>query len=82
MNYYSQLALEVLGISLITALIGSVISLALMFTDPNFKLSEYDFWPQVALSFALTGAIIHLLFEFTGGNKWYVCYGAITKKLH
>lgn len=79
MKYWTQLLVETLIVALVNAVVGSLISLALMFMDRNFRLEDYHFWPQVALSFALAGALIHLGFEFSGLNRFYMRFGAADK---
>ena len=76
----SSLAIEAIVVGLANGIVGSAISLALMYADPKFSLKEYTFWPQVFLSFFLAGVILHLLFEGIGANKYYCNNGYACKK--
>jgi|TARA_B110000196_G_scaffold149267_1_gene128937 hypothetical protein len=79
-----KLIKETLLIGLAFGVLGLVISTAFMFL-PNkdgkkFDLKDYHFWWQVFLSNAVTGALLHLLCEVTGVNKWYCKNGNACSK--
>lgn len=64
----------VIGIG--NAIIGLIISTVLMILlSKDFTFKKYSFWPQVMLGYFITGILIHLIYEFSGGNKWYCKYG-------
>jgi hypothetical protein len=64
--------LEALVIAILTSIIGFAISTLLMYMrNPDFSFKQYDFWPYVLLGYFITGMLIHLVFEWSGGNKWY-----------
>jgi ascorbate-specific PTS system EIIC-type component UlaA len=71
--------LEVIVVAFATAIVGSLISLGIMYMQPSFTIKKYTFFPQVFLSFFLTGAILHVLFEISGGNRWYCINGNACK---
>jgi hypothetical protein len=69
--------LEALIVGLVTAVVGFIISTSLMYArNSDFSLEKYHFWPWVLLGYFLTGVIIHILFEITGGNSWYCKHGS------
>lgn len=75
----SKLIVEALIVGLITGILGLIISTAFMLPSKDFSLKKYHFWPQVLLSFFLTGFLIHLICETTGINKWYCKHGNACK---
>lgn len=70
---------EALLVGLVTALFGIVISTLFMLPSKNFTFKKYTFWPQVMLSFFMTGFLLHIIFEKTGANKWYCKHGNACK---
>jgi len=70
-----MLLTEALVVGLANGLVGSLIAAAIMSLQPDFSLRRYGFWPQVFLSFFLTGIVLHLLFEALGANRWYCTKG-------
>ena len=59
-----NLLVQTLVFALISTLIGMVVSTLFMLTDPKFKWSEYKFWPAVAVSYLVTGAISYTFVPF------------------
>jgi preprotein translocase subunit Sss1 len=68
---YMSVWIEAVVVALATGIVGFIIATMLMFTDKDFSLQKYSFWPQVLFSYALTGFVIHLLAEWSGVNAWY-----------
>lgn len=66
-----KLLIEALVVGIMTAIVGLIISTLLMMPSKDFSFQKYHFWPQVLLSFFITGVVIHLLCEISGINKWY-----------
>lgn len=73
--------MEALIVGIVTAIIGFVISTALMYTRPGFSLQKYKFWPLVLLAFFVTGVVCHLGFEWLGLNKAYCKQGYACRRL-
>jgi uncharacterized integral membrane protein len=67
----SQLPLEILIVGILTAIVGLIISYIMM----GEKSNEFKHWNQVGLSYFITGALIHIICEFTKINKWYCSNG-------
>lgn len=77
----ARLIVEAIVVGLMTGLIGFIISTLFMVVfSKNFSFKKYDFWPQVLLSFFITGILIHLICEFLGINKWYCKNGNSCKQ--
>ena len=74
--------LEALVVGIITGILGFIISTLLMFTNKNFSLTKYTFWPSVLFSYFITGFLIHLIYEYTKMNKWYCINGNACQKLN
>lgn len=73
MHYF----VEALIVGIASAIVGFAISTGLMYVrNSDFSLKKYSFWPYVLLSYFITGVIIHLIFEWSGGNAWYCKHGA------
>jgi hypothetical protein len=74
-----ELLKETVGVGILTVVVGMIISTLWM------RASEGK-WPrthlqlQVAGSLFITGAVIHLVCEFTGINKWYCKNGVACQK--
>jgi len=43
------------------------------------EAKNFKHWNNVALSFFLTGALLHIIFEALGWNKWYCKNGNACK---
>lgn len=63
----AQLLTEILAVGILTLLIGVAVSYAMM----GRAAKHFDHWPQVATSYFITGALIHMICEASGVNKWY-----------
>jgi ABC-type antimicrobial peptide transport system permease subunit len=76
----TNLLTEALVVGLVSAIVGLIVSTLLMYAfSKDFSLKKYDFWPQVALSYFITGIVLHLGFEWVGANKWYCKHGNACK---
>lgn len=72
MHYF----VEALIVGLLSAVLGLIVSTGMMYiNNPEFDLKEYGFWPYVFLGYFVTGVLMHLLFQWTGGNAWYCKHG-------
>lgn len=69
--FSKKLLVEMFTVGIVTAIVGLAISTMIMLTSKTFSWKNYNFYPQIMLSYFLTGVIIHVLFEYSGGNKWY-----------
>jgi H+/Cl- antiporter ClcA len=45
----------------LTAIVGSLVVIPIMYTDPEFDIKTYHFWPQVAFGFFITSILVTLL---------------------
>lgn len=64
-----------LGELIVVGIATMVVGLILSYISMGEKSKEFKHWGSVALTFFLTGAIIHAGFETTGWNKWYCTNG-------
>lgn len=62
---------EALTVGVMTAVVGSLVSLIFMLQNPEFVFEKYTFWPQVAWAYFFTGVLIHFMCEGFGLNRWY-----------
>lgn len=56
-----ELLIEALVVGIVMVVVGAIVK------NVNFQWKNYD----TEITFFLTGVFAHLLFEFTGFNKWY-----------
>lgn len=69
-----NLFLEASIVGFVTAIVGFIISTAFMFFGTkNFSFQNYPFWPQVVLSYFITGFVLHIGFEWVGLNQKFCC---------
>ena len=71
MNFYA----EVFVVGLAVMVVGLVVTHILMrYVEPK-KEPNFNHWGAVALSYFITGALIHVLSEWSNVNKWYCKHG-------
>lgn len=75
----STFLVEALVVGLVAGIVGLIISTLFMLPSKDFSWKKYHFWPQVFLSFFVTGFILHVGFELAGANKWYCKHGNACK---
>lgn len=64
-------ALEALYVGIATVVVGLVISYVAM----GKAAEDFKHWRTLALTYFLTGAVLHILFQVTGLNKQYCTKG-------
>lgn len=74
-----NLFVEALVVGIVSGIFGLIISTLFMLPSKKFSWKKYDFWPQVLLSFFITGFLLHILFQLVGANKWYCKHGNACK---
>jgi len=75
-----QFSLEVLFVGFLVSLIGIVISYLVMRYKSADEANNFEHWKSVAVSFFISGALVHIICEYTGLNHWYCKYGAACLK--
>jgi len=65
-----ELLIEALVVGIVMVVVGAMVK------KFNFQWKSYD----VEITLFLTGVFAHLLFEFTGFNKWYCTNGFACKR--
>jgi hypothetical protein len=56
-------AKEVAYVTLLTVIIGSLVTLAIMYAnDSNFDIKRYTYWKGVALAFFCTAILVHVVY--------------------
>jgi hypothetical protein len=46
--------------AILSAIIGSIVVIPIMYMDPEFDIKTYTFWPYVALGFFITSLLVTL----------------------
>ena len=62
-----NLLIEAAGIGFSVTIIFMIIHVIMMSAAPEFAMGHGGMF----LSAFLTGAVTHILFEYSGGNSWY-----------
>ena len=73
MSYISKLLLEIVSVSAMVVVVGELVYRGVC------AVSRTKPAPDTAIriaSFALAGACVHIICEFTGINKWYLTNSA------
>jgi uncharacterized membrane protein len=66
-----QLLLEIFVVAFLTAIIGTIIT----FFSMGEEREKFKQWGLIILIFGITGALIHIICEFSGINKYYCKHG-------
>lgn len=81
MNYTSKLAIEIIVVGIGVVILGSVIGFMvgiMGYPKPTLpdECSKYNKYHVMEFTLFLTGVFLHLLFELSGMNLWYMANGA------
>ena len=69
-----KLMIEALVVGIATVVVGSVVGFGIgkvLGSDMPKVCKNWNKKYAMEISLFLTGSLLHLLFEFLGGNKWY-----------
>jgi hypothetical protein len=80
-----QVLIEAFVVGLATVLVGVCVQELLKRTTLKVKCTHKCDWNKNyirEISLFLTGFILHIAFEITGGNTWYCKSGSACKSLH
>ncbi len=69
-----KLMIEALVVGIATVVVGSVVGFGVgkvLGSDMPKICKNWNKKYAMEISLFLTGSLLHLLFEFLGGNKWY-----------
>ena len=71
-----NIIIEAFFVGIPIAVIGFIISLALMYiSDSKFTLAKFTFWKILLFFNFLTGFFGHLTFQYLGFNSYYCKHG-------
>jgi membrane-bound ClpP family serine protease len=76
------LLIEALVVGVATVVVGSIVGLLVgkvLGSDLPSVCKDWNKKYAMEISLFLTGAVLHLLFELVGGNKWYCKNGVACK---
>tara|TARA_B100000925_G_scaffold281214_1_gene252743 strand:+ start:1288 stop:1527 length:240 start_codon:yes stop_codon:yes gene_type:complete len=76
------LLIEALVVGVATVVVGSIVGLVVgkvLGSDLPSVCKDWNKKYAMEISLFLTGAVLHLLFELVGGNKWYCKNGVACK---
>jgi hypothetical protein len=77
MNYIINAIIQ----GIIVMILGTFISVGLMYLTQGFTIKKITFWPSLLFSNFLSGFIGYLIFEYAGVNKWYCNNDSVYKHL-
>lgn len=69
-----KLMIEALVVGIATVVVGSIVGFGVgkvLGSDMPKVCKNWNKKYAMEISLFLTGSLLHLLFEFLGGNKWY-----------
>ena len=72
--------IEIFFVGIMTMVLGLIISYISMYVKSPEKTREFEHWWSVAISFALTGMLVHIICEVSGINKYYCQNGVACKR--
>jgi len=58
-----------------------VVGLIVSFISMGEKATTFNHWCNVAVTFFITGAVTHLIYESMGWNKWYCKHGNACRQI-
>jgi len=67
----TQLLIEIISVGILSTIVGAIVSYLMM----GKKAKEFEHWDTLALSYFISGALIHIICEFSNLNKWYCTNG-------
>tara|TARA_B100001094_G_scaffold332038_1_gene402491 strand:- start:8739 stop:8990 length:252 start_codon:yes stop_codon:yes gene_type:complete len=80
MNYLSQLLIEAIFVGISLILIGNVVGFLVgkYYIKPELPIecANYNKYHIMEITLFLTGFLLHILFEISGLNKFYIKNGA------
>ena len=62
-----NVGVEAVVVGLTTMIVGLIISYLAM----GKAAAGFQHWQRLATTFLATGITVHLLYEYSGANKWY-----------
>lgn len=71
----SKLLVEALVVAVATVIVGVAVSYGVMYYKNPESVVGFQHWGGVAVSYFITGFLIHLVAEYSGVNKWYCSNG-------
>lgn len=78
MNFTFQFTKELIVVGLQTIIVGLIVTyIAMRIVDPKTKFKH---WTSVAVTFFITGALIHFINEWMGWNAWYCKHGNVANQ--
>ena len=71
MSFYT----EVFVVGIATMIVGLIVTNIMMWYVEPKKEPNFNHWISVALAYFITGALIHVIAEYSNVNKWYCKHG-------
>lgn len=77
--FTEQFLKELIAVGLAVTVVGLVITWIVMQFTKSEKPPGKEHWGYCALIFFLTGVVVHIAYEVSGGNAWYCKNGNACK---